>query len=118
MSLARLSMTNRVDVQRDANYSGSADTWGNDSPANWQAHLTSLPCRFWFDGVQTVVDGIKSTEVTTRKLIVPAGTDITEDDRIVSVKNRLGVELADGPMRIDSVGHRSGHIVLTLVDVR
>lgn len=118
MSLARLSMTNRCDVQRDANYGQSEDAWGNDDPASWQSHLTSLPCRFWFDGTETVIDGVKGTEVTTRKLIVPAGTDITEDDRIVSVKDRLGVELADGPMRIDSVGHRSGHIVVTLVDVR
>lgn len=118
MSQARASMTSRCVIERNARRGTGTDPYGNDPEPLWEALSVGTPCRYWFDGVRTVMDGDKATEVTTRKMTVPSGTDVTEDDRIRSVTDRLGNTLADGPMRIDGVGHRRGHIVLTMVDVR
>jgi len=111
-------MTHRCTIERDGTRGTGTDPYGNDPAPSWATHLSGLVCRFWFDSGSTVIDGDKAVEVTKRMLIVPAGTDVTEDDRVVSVTDRLGEVLADGPMRIDSVGHRQGHIVLTMVDER
>lgn len=111
-------MTHRCDIQRDSSAGLGTDPYGNDPTPAWGAHLTDLPCRFWFEEGKTVIDGDKATELTIRMMIVPAGTDVTEDDRVLNVTDRLGASLADGPMRIDSVGHRQGHLVLRMVDVR
>lgn len=115
---ARNAMTHRCDVQRDASRGDGGNDWGGDPAPDWQTHLDELHCRFWFESGQTIYDGTKAVELTTRKLIVPWGTDITEDDRIVSVRDRRNRELADGPMRVDTVGNRDGHLVLSLVEDR
>lgn len=119
---ARGTMHMRAHVQRDANVGQGGGTWGQDSPPVWQDHILALPCRFWFDdtarNTQTVKDGDKDVVMSGRKLIVPEGTDIREDDRVVSIVDRLNRELADGPMRIDTVGRRKGHLILQLVDIR
>jgi hypothetical protein len=115
---ARNAMTHRCTVQRNSSLGGGTDPWGNDAASDWDPHLAGLSCRFWFAGGQTIYDGQKQVELTTRMLLVPEGTDITEDDRIVSVLDRRGRELADGPMRVDALGRRDGHLVATLVDDR
>lgn len=115
---ARNAMVHRCNVERDASLDTQTSPWGGDPPPDWDLHLTDLHCRFWFDSGQTKYDGQKQVEITTRKLVVPLGTDITEDDRIVSVRDRRGRVVADGPMRIDSVGDREDHRVLRVVDVR
>lgn len=118
MSQARSSMRHRCTIQRDANHGGGTDPYGGDAAASWAALHTSLACRYWFSAARTVIDGKLQTEIKTRMMLVPTGTDVTEDDRVLSVTDRLGNEIADGPMRIDSVGRREGHIVLTMVEVR
>lgn len=115
---SRTAMTHRCTIERDVNHGDNADPWGNDEPASWTDSREDIPCRFWFEDATTVIDGTKASEMTTRKMILPKGTDVTEDDRILSVTDRLGNAVADGPMRIDSVGHRMGHVVVTMVDVR
>ena len=120
MSLARRTMTHRALVQRDANFGGLANNWGDDSVPDWQTHIAALECKFWFEERFSgpAVDGNRSATLTRRKMIVPKGTDITENDRILNVEDRLGNEIADGPMRIDTVGYRKGHIALTLIEDR
>lgn len=111
-------MVHRCTVQRDASVGAGGDPWGNDQAPAWSDHLVDLPCRFWFEEGRTIKDGDQQIELTKRKLVVPDFTDITEDDRVFNVRDRRGRELADGPMRVDSVGRRDGHLVAWLVDVR
>lgn len=115
---ARNSMTHRCDIQRNSSLGGNTDPWGNDAADDWGPHLTDVSCRFWFRDAQTIYDGQKQVELTTRMLILPLETDVTEDDRVLNVRDRRDRELADGPMRIDSIGNRDGYIVLVLVDDR
>lgn len=120
---ARNSMIHRCNVERDGSLGLHEDPWGGDDVPEWTTHLTDLSCRFWWQeavGItgSTIKDSEKLIEMTRRILIVPEGTDIHEDDRVVSVRDRRDRELADGPMRIDAVGRRDGHLVCRLVDVR
>ena len=120
MSLARRSMTHRATVERDANYGGLANNWGDDSVPDWQTHLASQPCHFWFEERFSgpSVDASRSVTLTRRRMIVPESTDITENDRVLIIKDRQGDTIADGPMRIDSIGRRQGHLTITLIEDR
>ena len=51
-------------------------------------------------------------------MIVPKGTDITEDDKLVSIQDRLGVSISASDFRIESVIRRAGHLELVLEEVR
>jgi len=44
---------------------------------------------------------------------MPKGTDIHEGDRLISITNRLGVVIFDGPLIVDAVGERVNHLQLT-----
>jgi hypothetical protein len=111
-------MTHRCLIERDAARLQSPDPYGNSGLPDWETHLENVPCRWWFEGVRTQVEGAKELEISTRKLVVPLETDVTEDDRIAWVHDQRGRELADGPMKIDSVGHRADHLVLKMVEVQ
>jgi hypothetical protein len=115
---ARSIMTNRCDIERDLSAGESENPWGGDAQPQWTALHTDLPCRFWNDSVRTIMDSGKLVEITTRRMMVPAGTDVDEDCRVLSVRDRLGAELADGPMRIDGVMSRKGFVILIMVDAR
>lgn len=118
MSGARASMTHRCLIERDASRLTSADPYGQPEAARWEGHLTNLPCRWWYEGSKTVVGDGTQKEVSTRKLIVPLGTDVTADDRIAWVHDQRGRTVADGPMRIDEIGNRADHVVLKMIEVR
>ena len=114
---ARESMTHRCRIDRDASLAAAPDPYGAPGLPVWAQHLTDIPCRWWYEGTRTVLDGGSQKEISRRKLICPLGTDVTEDDRIAWVHDQRGRELAEGPMRIDSVGLRADHMVLTMVEV-
>lgn len=115
---ARNSMTHRCQIDRNAALEGAPDPYGSPATPQWALLTTGVPCRWWFEGTRTVLDGGSQKEVSRRKLIVPLETDVTEDDRVAWVHDQRGRELADGPMRIDSVGRRADHKVLTMVEVQ
>lgn len=106
-------MKHRATIERN---SGAAETdaWGDQGEPEWQTHLIDVPCRAWFGTEREVTDGNKTAAVEERRAIMPLGTDVTEADRILSVKDRKGTVLFDGPIRIESVGHRQDHLALVL----
>lgn len=69
------------------------------------------PCYAWATREREIVDGEKVAVVADWRMIVPKGTDITEDDELVSIQDRLGVS-------IESVIRRAGHLELVLEEVR
>jgi len=120
MSLARRHMTHRATVERDANLGAGSTGWGSDPSPSWSANLTDQPCWYWFAETdsRTNVSGESLVAFTTRKVIFPLGTDIEETDRISTITDRQGVEVADGPMRITSIGRRSNHLLVTVAEER
>lgn len=118
MSLAssRVQLTYRCTIERDANAS-SDDGSGNPLPPSWQANLTNLPCRAWTTaGREAVTDTTTVVVVEDVRVIVPLGTDVTEEDRVASVTYRGGTVWA-GPLGIRAVLARKDHLELLLVKV-
>jgi hypothetical protein len=111
-------MIHRCTLQRDASRTTTPDPYGNHELPSWQTHLSDLHCRWWFQATRTIMNGDTQQEVQVRKLVVPLDTDVTEDDRVLEVVDRRGRQLSVGPMRIDSVGDRLDHKVLTMVEVQ
>jgi hypothetical protein len=118
MSLAssRLSLTHRCVIERAAN-AASLDEWGTPDPADWQPHLSDQPCRAWASaGREAVTDTTTIVVVEDLRLIVPLGTDVTEQDRIASVTSR-GDTIQAGPLSIRGLLEHKDHIELVLVKV-
>lgn len=114
---ARGTMTMRAHVQRDQ---AAADPFGGKLSSNWQTLHAALPCRVWHTRQRSshVLDGDKIVEVIGLLLAVPTGTDITPKDRVVDVRDRLGTVLFPGPVNIDSVSFRIGHVIIALESIR
>jgi len=113
---SRLSLTHRCTIERSAN-AASLDEWGTPDPADWQPHLSDQPCRAWATaGREAVTDTTTVVVIEDVRLILPLGTDVTEQDRIASVTYR-GQTTQDGPLGIRAVLVNADHIELLLVKV-
>ena len=113
---ARSRMTMRCTVHRDFNT--IVDRYGGPAGPQFGAHLASLACYAWATREREIVDGEKVAVVADWRMIVPKGTDITEDDKLVSIQDRLGVSISASDFRIKSVIRRAGHLELVLEEVR
>lgn len=120
LALARRRMRHRCTIQRNASRGTSTNPWGADDTADWQSHLTNLPCWFWQEGrgSRTVMDSDKVVEISVKRVMVPLDADVTEDDRVLSVTDRLGATVATGPMRIDVVRVTKDHKILEVEEDR
>ena len=111
---SRLSLTHRCTIERG---SSSPDAWGNPGVPTWSAHLSDQPCRAWATaGREAVTDTTTVVVIEDVRLILPLGTDVTEQDRIASVTYR-GETTQDGPLGIRAVLVNADHIELLLVKV-
>lgn len=111
---ARLSLIHRCTIERG---SSSPDEWGNPGPPTWSAHLSDQPCRTWATaGREVVTDTTTVVVVEDVRLILPLGTDVTEQDRVASVTYR-GDTVQAGPLGIRAVLVNQDHIELLLVRV-
>lgn len=108
-------MTMRAVVERAA--PAAANGWNLDPAPTWQTHLAELPCRLWYANGGETIDGDKTAVIEGWRMIVPAGTDIAESDRIASVVDRRGRTIHAGPLNIETVGRRADHVPLTLQEV-
>lgn len=107
---SRLALIHRCTIERDVN-AGSLDD-GAVQPADWQPHLTDLPCRSWVvQGQEQVADGATIVPAASVRVIVPAATDVAEGDRVASVTYRGGTA-QDGPLGVRAVLRRGGHTEL------
>lgn len=64
------------------------------------------------------MDDDKVVELSSRQVALPLTADVTEDDRIVDLTDRLGNPVVDGPMRIDEVLTYPDHKVVRVVASR
>lgn len=113
---SRVNMTSTCTIERDAN-AGIPNNWGNQTTPNWQPHLIDVPCRAWAEaGRETVTNSTTVVVVEDARLIVPLGTDVTEQDRVASVSFRGATTMA-GPLGIRAVLTHQDHIEIVLVKV-
>jgi hypothetical protein len=108
-------MIHRCTIERNT-VASLVDDYKNPVPPQFEALYTDVPCRGWLYIGRTADDG-KTVVVEDRRILVPLGTDVTERDHISSITDRLGAELFTGPMRIDHVGVRKDHLVLSVTEV-
>lgn len=112
---ARKMMTMRAFAQRDG--TSTTDAYGHPDGPSW-ATLATYPCRVWSKSRKETVDGRKYALIEDIRCSMPLGTDITEKDRLSSVKDRLGTVIWAGPLRIDTIQHKHTHLEMALLRVQ
>lgn len=103
-------MLDRCTFERDEN-AGTLDD-GAVEAADWQEHLSDVPCRAWVTrGDEEVADGVTVVPATTFHIAVSVDTDVTEADRVASI-TFFGETSQDGPLGVRAVLRRRNHIEL------
>lgn len=105
----------RATVQRDTQT--GTDAFGLPDAPTWTAHIASLPCFIWTKAEREVIDGEKTAILADHRMLCPLGTDITEDDRITVVKDRLGANIIANTMRVHTAIYKRSHIECWLEEV-
>lgn len=116
-------LTQQAVIERDM---GGLDEYGGDEPTNWQPHVT-VPCRLWWarsSGARSAnrvyVDPSRQVPVSEGGVIVPLGTDVTEQDRIARVEefdqeSERWETLVEGVVQIIAVLNQDGdHLELSV----
>lgn len=96
----------RAEIER--NSATAIDGYGQLVKAAW-ASLAVVPCHVWSSRRSKVDDNNKVVMIEVIIGMFPKNADVTEEDRIVSVKNRLGDVLFSGPLSIGTLSRRSRH---------
>lgn len=109
---ARSRMTQRALIQRYTD--GGTDDSGNPLPGTWATHIAAMPCWWYGSAEKEAVTEETTAVVTDIKLMVPRAADVTEQDRINQVKDRLGTVVLDGIYGIETVLPLRSHKQLTL----
>jgi len=113
---ARVGLRHRATIERDVNAGGS-DAWGGSPPPDWQP-LATVSGNAWTNAGRELVEPDRTVVIEDRRMSVPLGTDVTEADRILSVTDRSGAEVFDGPMNVQAVLRFGDHVELVLERVR
>lgn len=108
---ARTRMIHRLFLQRN---NASADAYGHKKPQLWQT-LATVDGYAWAISENTQHRNEGSRASARYRSIVPLGTDVTEEDRVLKVENRADspTELF-GVMDIDSAIRRKNHTELNM----
>lgn len=112
---SRVGLIHTATVQRDANAGVVTD--GVQASPSWSDHLTGLACRAWTTTGSEVIDRTTSAVVEDMRVIVPASTDVNEQDRISGVVDREGNQVISGTVGIRAVITRKDHLELILVRI-
>ncbi len=107
----RSRMTHRAFIQRNG---ADKNIYGHKSPQGWAA-LSTTPCYAWTVTGDTKNAPEVSQDSTSYKAIMPLDTDITSDDRLEKVENRIEAELF-GVLYIDAVLRRRDHFEIRMRD--
>jgi len=110
-SRARTMMTMRAYLER--NGTATTDTHGHPEAPAW-ATLATVACRVWSKTRRELVDGKKVAVAEQIRCGMPLDTDVTELDRIASIKDRQGTVLWQGPLFIEAIQHKHTHLEMDL----
>jgi len=109
-------MRHRAEIERDG--ATVSTDWNTPPVASWASHLIGVKCFVWAKPTREVVDENKTVVIDNLRCVMPLGTDVTERDRIASIKDRRGVTILAGPLRIEGVQNVLTHLELILDRVR
>ena len=111
--------TQRAVVYRNTS---TGDGYGAPAPDNFQYHET-IRCRLWWQhssGVRsanrTYVSPGRTVPVAEGGMIVPTGTDVTEQDLIYEVNDNAGNVLYESKFTVVAVVNNEDHIELSLIE--
>lgn len=113
MSVARACMTMLADVEWVSN-SSTTDDFGLPAEPSWETTASDVPCYAWSETKRDIQDGGKHVIQEDLKAMIPRGQPIQDEWRLTSVTDRLGVEIFDGPLLIESITVREDHLLLML----
>ena len=111
--------TQRATVYRNVT---SGDGYGAPAPEDFQ-YRSTVRCRLWWQhssGVRsanrTYVSPGRTVPVAEGGMIVPVGTDITEQDRVVEITDNQGNVLYASNFTVVAVINNEDHIELSLIE--
>lgn len=111
-------LTSQAIIARDESV---ADAYGAPTKANFQYHLT-VPCALVWDrssGVRsanrTWVTPARDAPLKEGLMLMPTGTDVTEQDRISQIQDREGNLTYPGDFTISAVVVYDDHIELNVI---
>lgn len=107
---ARVGLIYFCDILRN---SGSDNSWGSPD-ASWTADASYVPCRAWTTGESLAPSDDRIISTSSRFIILPLGTDVTELDRIGNVYLRDRSVLWPAAHLIDEVVEWPDRLELTL----
>lgn len=113
---SRVGMRHRCTIERKT--SPGPDGWGGPKAGEWAEHLTGLPCNAWSEAAREPVDDDRTAAFEDRRLSVPLGTDVTEEDRVLVVTDRRGRTVMGGPMGIEGILTTGDHLELIVQVIR
>lgn len=94
--------------------------WGQQEHDEVQVH-SDLPCYIWADDDRIQYGDAKIAVLTAYRMIVPAGSDITLDDKVTAVQDRRGQAMFGELVAMEVVSRAEipgSHIELVLNGVR
>jgi hypothetical protein len=100
-------MTMRAIVERDIQ--AHKDAYRGKLPPDWLPRPT-LPCFVWSDRREEVVDASRTVVMQHARGMFPVKQDLTEKDRVVEVRDRIGRVLFAGPFDIRGLERKEGWI--------
>lgn len=81
----------------------ATDRYNNETRETWEDHLTQVACRLVVKQQRVWGDAeTQALTVTKYILLVPAGTDIRTDDRVVNIDMGDGI-VDDGPYKVGPI---------------
>lgn len=110
-------MVHRATIERNGNL--APDAYGQPDAPAWYPHLTQQACYFWQPSTQWGEQmGERNADIYAHRMIVPKGTDVTEEDRVNGVADRKGSEITAGVFDIKQVVRKPNHLLLVLEAVQ
>ena len=98
-------------VERDENVLGLGETAD-------EVIKPAMPCRFWSETRQVVLDTDKSAIIVTYRMMVPLRADIQERDRVDEILDRRGRVVHSTPMTVETVNPVDTHQEVFLEGVK
>jgi hypothetical protein len=112
----RQRMTHRATVQRATTVT---DAYGLPGPPTWADHIAALACYFYEpSGQRGEQIGERNADLYSHRLLAPAGTDVTEEDRIAGIVDRRGETVTDAVFDIKQIVRKPDHLLLVLEAVQ
>jgi hypothetical protein len=110
-------MVQRTNIERNGNL--APDAYGQPDAPTWYPHLVQQSCYFWEPSSQRGEQmGERNADIYSHRMVVPKGTDITEEDRVNGVADRTGTVITTGVFDIKQIVRKPNHLLLVLEAVQ